>query len=528
MNIKKSVGLLLATLILVTSILPVSAADSTTDYYDATIKTGSLGNYNFEVEAHEKPSHETLPIVSKDYFPKTIANFSTEIDNTAPSAVYKAKAITKVDVVFAIGKYSQTSALKNYTETFKSILNQSSNNIDARVQELESSFDSEFALHTTWNTQSDMDTHIRMYSAIGAEVDHIWYGKLSGSACRLDQDDQTGRGGGEWFTIDFPRVPEDIVRMDINIVPYRGNSNTTVSLIDKLTGNVVTSSSMYVGSTVSIGSLVKNGGSWDFVKSNGEVFTGSSAVPLGETLQDVSWRDTAVRFIVNITDEVPKEFVNPNSSDYQYTVIKLMDSGAYIVNVGNSTNRYYLDKLIRDVLGTDGESKGSFVYSGQVSQTFNQVANWIINKVQGMAKPTSYILVNQQMAWETEYKDGERDIPLNFGEHTGVKNSDRADLTFASTYGVSSSLMNKYTDSKILAEKWRYSHKPTYYDNSTVTEAYSKVWIDNPVTVFPNPGEFRVNYKRRDNPIAGTQIADPFDTYRYWSTDYDRRVVNQG
>lgn len=110
---------------------------ATTSYYNTEIKTPNLGNYAFDIEAHEVPSHETLPIISKDYFPSTIARFTTEVDNTAPSATYVAKPITKVDVVFALGELSQMSQLESYMPTFEATLKSAVNNLDTQITSVE-------------------------------------------------------------------------------------------------------------------------------------------------------------------------------------------------------------------------------------------------------------------------------------------------------------------------------------------------------------------------------------------------------
>lgn len=130
--------------------------------------------------------------------------------------------------------------------------------------------------------------------------------------------------------------------------------------------------------------------------------------------------------------------------------------------------------------------------------------------------------MNDEVIWETEYFDQEKDLPLNFGEHDGTKNQDDSDVKLTSSWGVA--LEHLYTSDKILAEKWRYRHFNNYFDNSTVREGFHEVWLDNPVEIFPNPGLYRINYKRKDNPFhPNVDLTHEFDNYRYWSTDYDRR-----
>lgn len=110
-----------------------------TEYYEARIKTSELGNYDMEIESHEVPSHEYLPIIGKEYFPYSVEDFKTEVDNTEPYAVYESNPIVKVDVVFALGDLSQQQTLQSYIDTFKSKLNSASNNLDTSVESVETS-----------------------------------------------------------------------------------------------------------------------------------------------------------------------------------------------------------------------------------------------------------------------------------------------------------------------------------------------------------------------------------------------------
>lgn len=530
---------LISVIMAFTFVVEASAApiEESFAYYDTYIKAQDLGKYDFEVETHEIPSHEVLPIIDKSYFPVTVTHFQSEVDNTEPSATYTKNTITKVDVVFAIGKYNKTADLKAYTANFKSQLNLASNFIDATVTELESTFSSEFALHTTWETSSDMDTHIKMYDASGRQLEHIWYGHRQGDALTLDKDDTKGANSayedytetagiyneGEWFTIDFPNLPASATRMVISIVAYRGTSPTTITLVDKMSKKVVTKSKVNLTSKkqeITIGELFLDNGAWSFKKANGEIFGGTTAVPLGETLKDVSWRDGAVRFIVNITDDVPEELLDTGSKDYQYTVAKLLDSNAYLINVGNNTNKEYLDRLLKAITHANSE-QGTFIQSRDVPTTFTEVANWIINKVKTTKEFSDWILVNTEILWETEYNDQEHDLPLNFGEHDGTKSLDNSDVKLANLWGVG--LTHLYNSEKIFAEKWRYRHFNNYFDNSPIRESFHNVWIEDPVEIFPNPGLYRINYKRRDNPLhPNTNLSDAFDEYRYWSRNYDR------
>lgn len=585
----------------------IAYADNSTSYYETEIKTPNLGNYQFEVEAHEKPSHETLPIISKDYFPKTIATFATEVDNTAPSAKYKSKPIVKVDVVFALGELAQTSALQNYIPRFTSTLETASNNIDARVEQVKTSTISTSdagadKIFGTWENYPDSSgqwTFNTSNNSIGSTQNVGWTGFWDNSSEALQSTDivieykskeelrvrdcaparnftditchpdpmgftfRMTKSNGTYsyyaFSIYAYQQVAVLARVDqtgnpnsaqngvvapwTNTIPNLG-ANGKSGLVTQLgysdiLYNPITEHSVkieakannikvyYDGSllfnvTDNINDYLKSGGYGPFTFSmpNGNFYdikiTRGATKSLGEAISDVSWRDNSVRFVVHATDIIPKDMQDTNSADYQYTVTKLYNSNAYLINLGTYVNRSVLDGLVRDIMGTDGDIKGTFFYNSSISSAMDQSSSWIINKVTGLAKPTDWLLVNQEIIWENDYNDNEHDVPLNFG-------GNNYDSVLQSNWGISPS--NRYSDDKVLAEKWRYSHNPGFYDNSTVTATFSKNWIPDPVDIFQNPGLYRVNYKRLDNPMyPDTSISNLFNNYRYWSTDYDRRA----
>ena len=79
---------------------PVEPGESTA-YYESTLTTSNLGDYNFVLKAYERPSHEVLPIVDETYFPTSTLSVQSKLDNIAPSARYDAMNKAKVDIVFA-------------------------------------------------------------------------------------------------------------------------------------------------------------------------------------------------------------------------------------------------------------------------------------------------------------------------------------------------------------------------------------------------------------------------------------------
>lgn len=55
---------------------------------------------------------------------------------------------------------------------------------------------------------------------------------------------------------------------------------------------------------------------------------------------------------------------------------------------------------------------------------------------------------------------------------------------------------------------------------------FSGSWIENPMHSLDKVGLYRINYKRRDNPLyKNVSIDTVFKDYRYWSTNYDKKVI---
>lgn len=258
----------------------------------------------------------------------------------------------------------------------------------------------------------------------------------------------------------------------------------------------------------------------EFTLDNMELIT-TNTKSLGKAVQDVYWRDNATRVIVYADDSIPGYLEDETSKGYQTTLTKLMNNGVYLVGLGNDENRQVMNDLITNISTTD-EVKGTYFKNTPVNIGLDNACNWIIELIKNLAKPEDWILVNTEVLWDTIYKDQEHDLPFNFGEHDGTQAQpqDTSDVELANAYGIA--LTHLYKSDKILAEKWRYRHFNNYFDNSTVREGFHSIWLENPVEIFPNPGLYRINYKRKDNPFYdNVSPSYIFDNYRYWSTDYD-------
>ena len=585
------------------------------------MKVPNLGNYEFKVETHEIPSHEVLPIIDKSYFPSSVTTYMSEVDNTAPSALYEAKTVAKVDIVFAFGDYGQLSLMEDTIPSFTASLQEASNHIDAKVTSVETTtggFDINATtpkeIIATWTQHPkpnsfraegnklisrgsyqaftydkiNSGTHTRMS---GICQPHIGPDHMCGFICKWNQENDTclwvgieehaaivaymknascvfgecssaeGRFYTAWESIMTP--------CRVRYYPDKYNSAEFRKLQsgDRLTYQHGAHAIVEV-KILSIGYLDINadhkpmtftldGNHYKLVveatkNSRGIILEGDAPFPitegvdgvfcscyaeienfsiecenivkksLGESISDVDWRDNSTRFIIHCTDSIPVEMEEGRESDYQYTITKLLNSNAYLINLGTNFNKSKLNELLGKLTTAEGIKQGTYFDNSNVNSALTNSKNYIVNIVKNLAKPENWILVNEQVYWNTIYNDQEHDLPLNLGEHDGTKNQDDSDVKLTSSWGVA--LEHLYTSDKILAEKWRYRHFNNYFDNSTVREGFHEVWLDNPVEIFPNPGLYRINYKRKDNPFhPNVDLPHEFDNYRYWSTDYDRR-----
>ena len=239
----------------------------------------------------------------------------------------------------------------------------------------------------------------------------------------------------------------------------------------------------------------------------------SNKKSLGDAVSDVEWRDNSTKFIIYGEDIVPDYMLDTSSMDYQYTVQKLLTQDIYLIVLGKDENKDVFNQLINNI-SPSAEQRGKFLLNIDAIDAMNGASDTIISLLKYVDKDTRWVLVNTPMVWETDYDDVEHDLPLNFGDNI-------FDKELADNWGIT--LSQLFTGDKTLAEKWRFRHIYNYYDNGTKLADFNELWIQNPVEVFTEPGLYRINYKRKDNPFyTNTDIDYAFNQYRYWSTDYDQ------
>lgn len=192
---------------------------------------------------------------------------------------------------------------------------------------------------------------------------------------------------------------------------------------------------------------------------------------LDEVLKQPTWRENSTKFIVNLSDVELSE-LNPSSPKYSVVLSRLMNDGLYFAELGTNTNITQANNFI-----TDNDGKGTFIYNNNpnMDKALQDLATYILNTIRSQAKPlTHYVLLGEEVAYQTFYDDYEDDPRMNF-------------------------------------ENWRYVHDYDYFQNDLGIVAYDSLWLTAPKITFDKVGKFTTEYKTKDNPVA---TDDRFDEYR--------------
>jgi hypothetical protein len=190
---------------------------------------------------------------------------------------------------------------------------------------------------------------------------------------------------------------------------------------------------------------------------------------LDEVLKEPTWRQDASKFVINLSDTKLPE-LEPTSPKYPVVLSRMMSDELYFAELGTNTNRAQVNNFI-----ADNDGKGTFIYNTNMDTALQNLAVWILNTVRSQARPTTqYILLNEEVNYETYYDDYEEDPQMNF-------------------------------------ENWRYVHDYDYFQNDLGKVDYDGLWLSNAITSFDKIGRFVTEYRTKDNPV-GTN--DKFDDYR--------------
>lgn len=558
------------------------------EYYDAFIKpygNNIFGHYNFEAKVYEHPSNEVLPIIDSKYFKYKVADFLTEVDNLPPSATYEIslnkEGKHKIDVIYLDGcNKTNASAWNKYKTDLVTMLNMPQHNLDVKTFNIKAhDGEIENKEELAWDYASASGT----YYSIGRDYLTNWsqgpyrngLASITANIAPIKsilqtQFDTMVANAEEGHTF---RNRFEVRVFALNLIPAEGTEEErkakfTGSYTGTFNGRTVVSK----GENPNRGSVTENLGAvegtydkgiWN-LKDSGVNYTsntlnaaigyqgGVGSTSMGLKMVYImkvyeKWqedhrinRDLDITLSNNDMKKIRQQLRTGSTRIYIYngdilTNIKSEKSAAYIWNyftvnedsylvsiAGNLEDLKELDKIL--VTPYDGPGSISVDKKKLNEEAEKQrVLNFILSKIPIRNKNTDWFLLDDEIVYKTDYDDIEHDVPLNFLSPKEVYEIS-VDNKLAVMWGIATQVL--YKQDKILAEKWRYRHTPNYYDNSMGIVPFNDSWIENPMHTLDKVGLYRINYKRKDNPLyKDVDIDTIFKDYRYWSTNYDEKVT---
>lgn len=525
----------------------------TRNYWDLKLKTINLGNYRIRLEAYERPYYVTIPIVNENYFKHSFKNYITEVDNTAPSARYGVRPITKIDIGYNNSKYGYNEAVDSALKQLTNELNKSSYGLDVKYNNVSSEEEYKIPYEYIENVATCHmgaggnheyimgtydNTSISTYDMVDHGLDYLqintsFFIKRDDDGNKIYPNSNRGYKGCSvalvgaiseqmgYYTVEdnLPTHIEDI------IVSKDGMTFKSINRTYPLQSIHVRVYSNIVGETDEgangFGSIMNIG------RTKIGYTTEYRSTYFSKGLSEMIWRPNSVRFAVyGNHDELraykgDRKQISENEF-FNREIAILSENQLYYIGFGGPDNQDDFKNVIKYLKNLIINDNNCAIYLDGSSDVPNKVntivKEFILSKVPKYNEDQQWILVDQDITYNTTYDDSEKDPPLNLLEH------DKEDREFLINSGISLT-NNRYTSDKILAEKWRYKHKHTFYDNNNGVATFNTQWIKNPVTSFNKPGLYRINYKRRDNPFyPDMNLTNVFDNYRYWSKDYDYKL----
>lgn len=560
------------------------------EYYDALIKpygNDIFGHYKFDAKVYEEPSNEVLPIIDRKYFKYTVANFLTEVDNLPPSATYEISLNEngkhKIDVIYLIGcNKTNASAWNKYQGDLETMLKMPQHNLDVKTYsikahdgEIENKSKvawNEFGRSGTWSTigkdyfvnynsgswasgissvTGDISSIKNILSTqyedmvANAEEGHSFSNdmRVSFSATNLIPVNGTDEERSKKFTGSYSVAFNGVSGKSEGPNPNRGYMNVRIG---EITGTYDKGNwSMYSGGKT----YNENTASASVNYSGGEGMTSVGVemvfdLRIFERWQEDHRRNRDLDLTLSHTDmEKVKQQLRPGSIRiyiYNGDILTNIQSEKSIAHIWNYFNVNEDSYLVSIAGNTDDLKELDKIlitpYNGAGSITVDKmklneeaekqrVLKFILSKVPIRNKNTDWYLLGDEIVYKTFYDDIERDVPLNFLSPKEIYEIS-IDNKLATMWNVATQVL--YNQDKILAERWRYKHTPNYYDNGMGIVSFSGSWIENPMHTLDKVGLYRINYKRKDNPLyKDVNVESTFKDYRYWSTDYDERVVEK-
>ncbi len=487
-------------------------------HISSTATVNQVGMYQFYFAVKEDFGQETLPtIIPESCYISKEFSFDVQVENNRPQGTFNMTNKVYGDVVFVLGQSADSGEIaeksQNFGNNFGNVEGAQAFVFD--VNAIENKFDCEYALHITWPEYSDIDTHVYLYDKNGRQLDHVDYThKVSSYGVQLNVDDRSGgnsnsqnyveknTGGGEWFTINFQSMSNQVTKMVVQVYGYDGSGTTTMTLVNTVEKKITLQQTAYChdGGWASFGNLVRNGSSniWDFYDTSGTYYSGSSSKTLAECLTDVSFNIDHHSFVIWAEDRIPKE-LNPNSptynKDYAELVSLLSGQNVHLIILGSDKNEAVMNELLGRLM-----VEGIFINTGNVDDDMNEAVEFISRVMrQNSSSNAKYVLINEESIYDKYYAD------YNGHDHWYAGGG---------------------TTDTIASSRWWYSHDPSYFCNELGLLDTHEQWIPDEITMFSQTGLYYVSYKVKDNSVPDAYLNDnstnnPFDEYRHWSTNYD-------
>uniref|UniRef100_UPI0031B65181 cell wall-binding repeat-containing protein n=1 Tax=Clostridioides difficile TaxID=1496 RepID=UPI0031B65181 len=173
-----------------------------------------------------------------------------------------------------------------------------------------------------------------------------------------------------------------------------------------------------------------------------------------EVLRGPEWRDNSVKFIVNVEDKERTDFNSPTALGE--IVSRMLNEEIYLVNLGTSNSKSQIDKLI-----ASNNNNGIFINNTNYSSSIDQTAQYILEQLKIVTKPSPYILLN------TPFK-----------------------------YSISPESLKTGTISPEFPDgAWKIEHDYTYFDNSMGKSSSSGLYMDDFNLKLDKPGKLDISFE---------------------------------
>jgi len=171
-----------------------------------------------------------------------------------------------------------------------------------------------------------------------------------------------------------------------------------------------------------------------------------------------------------------------SSSQSNQLLKDFLSNDVNFIGMGTSTNQLDIENII-----SKNMARGTFINSNaNVDESFLSMADYIIAEVKkkrGMKE--LYVTLDEQVNYFTSYHDYENDPKM--------------------------------------AERWKYDHIPTIFENDMGQDSRHMVELNTPIQQFSKVGRYQPYYSAKDNPIFwGSSM---FSEYQKWAKDADNWYI---